>query len=128
MLGIDIKRLNQLGLGDASLDVVVFNSVANLSPDKEAVLRQVHHLLKTGGEFYYSDIYADRCVPSELCNYPVLYGYSPRCSCTRRTGRSRTSGEYFGVGLLLIMAPSSQEKYPPQNPGRFTCVESKKIT
>jgi len=48
--------------------------VVNLSPDKEAVLRQVHRLLKPGGELYFSDVYADRRVPSELRNDPVLYG------------------------------------------------------
>src|SRR5574340_303698 len=46
-------------------------------------------------------------------------GYSPRCSCTMRTARSRTSGEYLGVVFLLFMAPFSQGKEPPQNPGRF---------
>jgi SAM-dependent methyltransferase len=53
---------------------VVSNCVINLSPDKIAVLRQVHRLLKTGGELYFSDIYADRRVPAELRNDPVLYG------------------------------------------------------
>jgi hypothetical protein len=43
-------------------------------------------------------------------------GYSPRCSCTRRTARSRTSGENL---FDLFMAPFSQELKPPQNPGRF---------
>lgn len=37
--------------------------VVNLSPDKEAVLRGVFSLLKPGGEFYFSDVYADRRVP-----------------------------------------------------------------
>ncbi len=44
-------------------------------------------------------------------------GYSPRCSCTSRTARSRTSGENL---FDLFMAPFSQELEPPQNPGRFT--------
>jgi hypothetical protein len=43
-------------------------------------------------------------------------GYSPRCSCTMRTARSRTSGENF---VDLLMAPSSQKLEPLQNPGRF---------
>jgi arsenite methyltransferase len=55
---------------DASFDVVVSNCVVNLSPDKEAVLRQVHRLLKTGGEFYFSDIYADRRVPRRTAQRP----------------------------------------------------------
>ena len=69
-----IERLDELGLADASFDVAVSNCVVNLSPDKEAVLRQVHRLLKAGGELYFSDIYADRRVPAELRNDPVLYG------------------------------------------------------
>jgi len=69
-----IERLEELGLLDASFDVVVSNCVVNLSPDKAAVLRQVHRLLKPGGELYFSDIYADRRVPPELRNDPVLYG------------------------------------------------------
>src|SRR3989338_2997662 len=69
-----IERLDELGFEDASFDVVVSNCVVNLSPDKEAVLRQVHRLLKPCGELYFSDIYADRRVPSELRNDPVLYG------------------------------------------------------
>lgn len=69
-----IERLDALGLADASFDVVVSNCVINLSPDKEAVLREVHRLLKTGGELYFSDIYADRRVSPELRNDPVLYG------------------------------------------------------
>lgn len=69
-----IERLEALGLEDASFDVVVSNCVVNLSPDKDAVLRQVHRLLKPGGEFFFSDVYADRRVPSTLRNDPVLYG------------------------------------------------------
>ena len=69
-----IERLNELGLEDASFDVVVSNCVVNLSPDKDAVLRQVHRLLKPGGELYFSDVYADRRVPAELRDDPVLNG------------------------------------------------------
>jgi SAM-dependent methyltransferase len=69
-----IERLDALDLAEASFDVVVSNCVVNLSPDKDAVLRQVHRLLKPGGEFYFSDVYADRRVSSTLRNDPVLYG------------------------------------------------------
>ena len=69
-----IERLDALGLPDASFDVVVSNCVVNLSPDKDAVLHEVHRLLKPGGEFYFSDVYADRRVPAAVRNDPVLYG------------------------------------------------------
>lgn len=69
-----IERLDELGLGNNGFDVIVSNCVVNLSPDKDAVMRGVFRLLKPGGEFYFSDIYADRRLPAELRNDPVLYG------------------------------------------------------
>ena len=53
---------------------MVSNCVINLSPDKDAVLQSIKRLLKPGGEFYFSDVYADRRVPDEVKNDPVLYG------------------------------------------------------
>lgn len=69
-----IERLHELDLEDASFDVIVSNCVVNLSPDKDAVLKGVRRLLKPGGEFYFSDVYADRRVPPEVRDDPVLYG------------------------------------------------------
>jgi arsenite methyltransferase len=69
-----IEKLDELDLDPGSFDVIVSNCVVNLSPDKDAVLRGVHRLLKKGGEFCFSDVYADRRVPDAVCNDPVLYG------------------------------------------------------
>ncbi|SMF23289.1 methyltransferase domain-containing protein [Pseudogulbenkiania subflava] len=69
-----IESLDEIGLASASFDVIVSNCVVNLSPDKQAVLREVYRLLKPGGEFYFSDVYADRRVPESVRNDPVLYG------------------------------------------------------
>lgn len=69
-----IERLDELPLSPGSFDVIVSNCVLNLSPNKEAVLRGVRRLLKPGGEFYFSDVYADRRVSDDLRNDPVLYG------------------------------------------------------
>src|SRR5690606_37504202 len=54
-----IEKLDQTGLEPGSFDVIVSNCVINLSPDKDAVLKGVYNLLKPGGEFYFSDVYAD---------------------------------------------------------------------
>ena len=69
-----IEKLDELGLEAESFDVIVSNCVINLSPDKEAVLKGVRRLLKPGGEFYFSDVYADKRVPDAVRNDPVLYG------------------------------------------------------
>lgn len=69
-----IERLDELDLAPESFDVIVSNCVVNLSPDKAAVLAGVQRLLKPGGEFYFSDVYADRRVPDAVRNDPVLYG------------------------------------------------------
>ena len=69
-----IEQLDELGLEEGGFDLIVSNCVVNLSPDKEAVLRGAHRLLKQGGEFYFSDVYADRRIPADLAMDPVLYG------------------------------------------------------
>ncbi|HEC17265.1 MAG TPA: methyltransferase domain-containing protein [Sedimenticola sp.] len=69
-----IERLDELGLADDSFDIIISNCVINLSPDKEAVLREAYRILKPGGEMYFSDVYADRRVPEELARDPELYG------------------------------------------------------
>lgn len=69
-----LERLDELALPEAGFDLIVSNCVINLVSDKLAVLRQAWRLLKEGGEFYFSDVYADRRVPAELAADPVLYG------------------------------------------------------
>ncbi|MGK0291099.1 MAG: arsenite methyltransferase [bacterium] len=69
-----IEKLDELGLEDNYFDIVVSNCVINLSPDKDAVLREVYRVLKTGGEFYFSDVYSDRRIQEDLVNNEILYG------------------------------------------------------
>ena len=69
-----IEELEKLNLEPASFDVVISNCVINLSSNKNAVFSGIKKLLKPGGEFYFSDVYADRRVPSRLQNDPLLYG------------------------------------------------------
>ncbi|RLJ17449.1 methyltransferase type 11 [bacterium endosymbiont of Escarpia laminata] len=69
-----IEKLDELGLKENSFDIIVSNCVINLSPDKEAVLREAYRLLKPGGELYFSDVYSGRRVPEHLISDPVLYG------------------------------------------------------
>jgi SAM-dependent methyltransferase len=70
----DIEYLKSLGIGDNSVDVVISNCVINLSPNKEQVFREIYRVLKPGGELYFSDVFADRRIPEDLTNDPVLHG------------------------------------------------------
>merc|ERR1711871_1568032 len=69
-----IERLDELGLADASFDIVISNCVVNLSPEKERVLAEVFRVLKPGGEMYFSDVYSSRRVPEALVKDEVLFG------------------------------------------------------
>ncbi len=69
-----IEDLGACGIADDSVDVVISNCVLNLAADKEAVFAEIFRVLKPGGELYFSDVFADRRIPAELRQDPVLYG------------------------------------------------------
>ncbi|KAJ2158987.1 hypothetical protein GGF46_003355 [Coemansia sp. RSA 552] len=70
-----IEFLSQLPeLYPGSIDLCISNNAVNLSPNKELVLRSVFEILKEGGEFQFSDIYADRRLPNHVRSHPVLMG------------------------------------------------------
>lgn len=69
-----IEELHRLDLKPGSFDVIVSNCVINLATDKAAVLKGARRLLRPGGEMYFSDVYADRRVPQDLIEDPLLYG------------------------------------------------------
>ncbi|MEE2691672.1 MAG: methyltransferase domain-containing protein [Pseudomonadota bacterium] len=70
----DIERLGALNLQPASFDVIVSNCVINLCADKQAVFEAAHALLRPGGEFYFSDVYADRRLTDDLRTDPIARG------------------------------------------------------
>jgi SAM-dependent methyltransferase len=50
---------------DASIDVVISNGVINLCPDKMAVMREVHRVLRPGGRAQIADIVVHKEVPQD---------------------------------------------------------------
>ena len=53
-------------LADGTADVVISNCTFNLSPDKAAYVAEVKRVLKPQGEWYFTDVFTDRRIPSEL--------------------------------------------------------------
>lgn len=70
----DIENLAALDLEPGSFDVIVSNCVINLCADKAGVFRAAYDLLKPGGEFYFSDVYADRRLNDDLRSDPLAHG------------------------------------------------------
>jgi arsenite methyltransferase len=54
-------------------DVVVSNCVLNLVPDKNAVIKEIHRVLKPGGHFSISDIVLEGELPKEIREAAEMY-------------------------------------------------------
>jgi arsenite methyltransferase len=65
------SELEKLELPDDTANVVVSNCTINHASDKSAAWSEIYRILKKGGRFVVSDIYATSPVPDEYRNDPV---------------------------------------------------------
>ena len=65
---VEIKHVDseEIPFADQSFDVVISNSVINLSPFKQDLFGEIYRVLKPGGKLQFADIVSDGEVPSSL--------------------------------------------------------------
>ena len=68
-----LGEIENLPVGDNSVDAVVSNCVINLSPDKGRVFAEAYRALKPGGRVMVSDIVLTRELPEEIMNSMAAY-------------------------------------------------------
>ncbi len=61
-----LAAADSIPLPDNSVDLVTANGIFNLSPDKDAVMREVARVLKPGGRTIFAEIVLKRELPAEI--------------------------------------------------------------
>jgi len=71
---IEVRKglIEKLAVESSSVDWVISNCVINLSPEKSKVFKEIHRVLKPGGQISISDIVAEE-LPEEILNNKELY-------------------------------------------------------
>jgi arsenite methyltransferase len=65
--------LEKLDLADSYADVLISNCTINHAPDKVAVYKEIHRVLKPGGRFVVSDVIANERFPENVRNDPAAW-------------------------------------------------------
>ena len=100
--------LHSLPLESESVDLVISNCTINHAADKQAVWNEIRRVLKPGGRFVVSDIYATREVPPEFATDAVAIAECWAGAVTRE--------QYFSqlarAGFAQVEVREESDPYP----------------
>lgn len=65
------SELEKIDLADSTANLVISNCTLNHATDKQAVWNEIHRVLKKGGRFVISDIYATYSIDEKYKNDPL---------------------------------------------------------
>ena len=103
--------LEKIDLKDNLVDLVISNCTINHAADKQAVWNEIFRILKKGGRFMVSDIYAPNPIPEEYRNDPVAIAECWAGSVTRQEyiNQLETAG-FTSVRVVEESAPYDKGK------------------
>jgi len=105
------SELEKIKLEDSIADLVISNCTINHASDKQAVWNEVFRILKKGGRFVVSDIYAIVPVPEEYRNDPVAIAECWAGSVTRTEYLEQLKNAGFSsVRIIEESAPYEKGK------------------
>jgi arsenite methyltransferase len=102
------SELTELPLAENSVNLVISNCTINHVQDKEKLWKEVYRILKPGGRFVVSDIYASAEVPDEYKNDPVAVSECWAGSVTRE----QYMEHLIGAGFSQIKILEESTPYP----------------
>jgi ubiquinone/menaquinone biosynthesis C-methylase UbiE len=102
--------LAPLDLPDALADVVISNCAINHAPDKEAVYREIHRVLRAGGRFVVSDVIAEAELPEAVRADPAAWAacYGGAIPEAEYVGAARRAG-FEALEVLERSEPYEKE-------------------
>lgn len=103
--------LEDIDIKDSTADLVISNCTINHASDKQLVWNEVFRILKAGGRFVVSDIYATEAIPDEYRNDPVAISECWAGSVTRGEYLDQLKNAGFeSVNIIEESAPYEKGK------------------